>query len=759
MKSFAKGFFDVTCIGKIVLNQLSFSKTISVIALMGLGFLTDVSQAQVQIFTCPGEGFGPGAEPAIHMESLKTVPNPIFPPDETTGLPALRADLSEYIADPKAAIRLGKALFWDMQMGSDNKTACATCHFHAGADVRTMNQLNPGTNETFDVLPGPNAELQPGSFPITKNYDDIIGSQGVRKSDFLGIDESGAELTTPPTGFRLVTRRNAPTVINAVFNHRNFWDGRAQPDFNGVNPFGSRDTSVHVWVTHTGGTPVKVVINIQNASLASQAVGPLLSHAEMSAAGRTFPDVGKKALFLKPLRHQQVSPADSVLGAVADTPTGLKTTYASMIQDAFRPEWWNTWEKITVDGKSYSMMEANFSLFWGISIMLYEATLVSDDSPMDQYLATRTFDPLTGALTGNDPTLLDQTVRRLAEEGISITRADIIEGLALFELPVAPPPSFPIQSGSGVGCIGCHLGAETTSASVGNLSGMGNETEGRAFKGARFDLRMERMFMNMSWTPPGPLSSVPLEADAITFDPNTYAVNVTSKSKVTVPPIDLPVATYDTGWYDIGVRPIIDDTGLGGGLDGPDSGDTKPLSWTKFFQSLPDPTFIKIPGNSLGCCGTGTAVFPDQIVNKSGFPLLSGPLHKTEHANVAGAFKTSGLRNVELNGPYFHNGGKSTLMQVLDFYNAGGDFPNATTKAPAIVFLNLFGAQKSSLVAFMLALTDERVRWQRAPFDHPQLLVPHGDNLDGTDNMMDIPAVGAGGSAAPLKRFLDITPF
>jgi hypothetical protein len=31
---------------------------------------------------------------------------------------------------------------------------------------------------------------------------------------------------------RQVTSRNAPTVINAVFNLRNFWDGRASNIFN-----------------------------------------------------------------------------------------------------------------------------------------------------------------------------------------------------------------------------------------------------------------------------------------------------------------------------------------------------------------------------------------------------------------------------------------------------------------------------------------------------------------------------------------------
>src|SRR5262249_44809298 len=34
----------------------------------------------------------------------------------------------------------------------------------------------------------------------------------------------------------------------------------------------------------------------------------------------------------------------------------------------------------------YSLMEANFSLFWGLAIAAYEATLVSDDTPFDHYV-------------------------------------------------------------------------------------------------------------------------------------------------------------------------------------------------------------------------------------------------------------------------------------------------------------------------------------------------------------------------------------
>jgi cytochrome c peroxidase len=40
-------------------------------------------------------------------------------------------------------VKLGKALFWDMQTGSDGRTACASCHYNAGADNRSRNQINP----------------------------------------------------------------------------------------------------------------------------------------------------------------------------------------------------------------------------------------------------------------------------------------------------------------------------------------------------------------------------------------------------------------------------------------------------------------------------------------------------------------------------------------------------------------------------------------------------------------------------------------
>src|SRR3954453_16253345 len=158
-------------------------------------------------------------------------------------------ELEQFVRDDTSLARLGKALFWDMQAGSDGRTACASCHYSGGADNRSRNQLNP-RGGSFNVG-GPNSQLSAADFPI--HSDDVVGSQGVLPSTFKDIIDGdpldGQVFAGLDTAFqvggvnvRRTTGRNAPSAINAVFNFRQFWDGRAQNDFNGVNPFGSRDT-------------------------------------------------------------------------------------------------------------------------------------------------------------------------------------------------------------------------------------------------------------------------------------------------------------------------------------------------------------------------------------------------------------------------------------------------------------------------------------------------------------------------------------
>jgi cytochrome c peroxidase len=239
------------------------------------------------------------------------------------------SNLGEFIKDKVAAIRLGKALFWDMQVGSDGNQSCASCHFHAGIDTRAKNQISPGLlrvaangtpnpDVTFNSGNAPNSVLKPADYPFHKlanpndrssqvlaDSNDVAGSQGVNLTEFLDIIPGSAVdkvAVQPDSVFnvkginvRQVTERNTPSTINAVFNFRNFWDGRAQDEFNGVNPFGSRDKAAFVLKAPTKQSALQQVkVSLKNSSLASQAVGPPLSSVEESATGRVFPDIGQK---------------------------------------------------------------------------------------------------------------------------------------------------------------------------------------------------------------------------------------------------------------------------------------------------------------------------------------------------------------------------------------------------------------------------------------------------------------------------------
>jgi cytochrome c peroxidase len=593
-----------------------------------------------------------GGKEGRKLASLKTVPIP--------GPTA--AELNDLIRDKAAAIALGKAFFWEMQFGSDGQTACATCHFNAGADSRTMNQIDPGLRRvdtsgntaadstTFQPGYGPNHQLSLSDFPLHvpggRDINNIVGSQGVYRYNFndvvlgLGpedetsvddpvfstVDQNGA-----PINVRRSTPRNAPPVINAVFNYRNFWDGRAQNTFNGVNPFGAGDPNAALLQTDASSLDIvhEVRLRLSNSALASQAVGPPGSDVEMSATGRPFVKMGKKMLSVTPLVLQNVSPTDSVLGGLSAYPfTGLNTDYITMIQAAFQPKWWNSTVVVDKDSNflhtgrplntnEYSQMEYNFSMFWGVAIQMYESTLVSDNSRFDQFMEGN-----SGALSA-----LEQ------------------RGLNRFQ-------------GKG-GCTSCHNGAEFSDATISSVSSRG----------------VVELLANGKW--------------------------------------------HDVGFHNIGVRPVDDDMGI----------------------AASDPSGLaSLSAAQLASMGQlpGTAVPP-------GAPV-----------SVRGAVKTPILRNIELTAPYFLNGGQATLDQLVDFYSSGGDFPS-TDVDPSLKRAGFSVDDKAAVVAFLKSLTDERVRNQSAPFDHPSLTVPNGMVLMNgalTEQTITIPATGAAGGA-PLQKFCD----
>src|SRR5581483_11020574 len=86
------------------------------------------------------------------------------------------------------------------------------------------------------AVPGVRGALDPAT-----DSNDVISSQGVPFLTPGVLDPQGFNIGYINT--RRVEPRNTPSVFNAVFNHRQFWDGRANDTFNGVNSVGDRDPS------------------------------------------------------------------------------------------------------------------------------------------------------------------------------------------------------------------------------------------------------------------------------------------------------------------------------------------------------------------------------------------------------------------------------------------------------------------------------------------------------------------------------------
>ncbi|HEX7288213.1 MAG TPA: cytochrome c peroxidase [Candidatus Angelobacter sp.] len=762
--------------------------------------------------------------PELPLQPLSAVPNPPIP------------GLSNYIADQTAAIALGKALFWDQQVGSDGVQACASCHFNAGADSRAFNQIDPGLRDqdpsspnfnmyTLGVLLGnsyyPNYQLHAGNptagfggyhdgdFPLNKpladsttapfntgvDHHDVISSQGVFARTFNsitpgnGVDNS---TSTPDANFsypdpsnpgqlintRKVEPRNTPSMVNAVFNFRNFWDGRARNICNGANPFGERDANSHFFsASTTTAVPVAGLVRLQNSALCSQALGPALSPFEMSAAGRSFPLLGRKLLSVTPLGNQTVHPQDSVLGHNSKSPQhGINVGYAAMIQAAFQPAWWQSAWHICVasDGsetlinptatpaqtcpagtQEYTQMEYNFSLFWGLAIQAYESTQRADQTPFDQYLVkqsvftipadnvTQAFSfklpkgitPYTVSVQAFNPALdkSDQDVFAFDNGFGGITGIGIVSGTInystgqvslFFELP--PPTGFPTKVAYSVG---------NTPLTTAQLRGL-----------LIFETKAKCVVCHG-----GPELT------------NASVSHVSQSPMERMLMGDFSVRVYDSGFYHIGVRPGHEDIGLADKDGIPTSG--LPLSDAATAQ--------------LSVCAGGT---PPIIPGRPGDGIGTAPLSCTEPISSYGTEKTPGLRNLALTAPYFHNGGQLTLEQVVEFYNRGGDFPLATDEPtcpatfseinclmdPNVQPLGLTLQEKTDLVDFLRnGLLDARTLNQSAPFDHPSLTVPNGHPVDANgypvpdpnhpgqaqDLYMTIPANGKFG-ALPLPPFL-----
>ena len=152
-----------------------------------------------------------------------------------------------------------------------------------------------------------------------------------------------------------------------------------------------------------------------------------------------------------------------------------------------------------------------------------------------------------------------------------------------------------------------------------------------------------------------------------------------------------------------------------------------------------------------GCAGChSTALLTDNIFHNTGVTPNAedqGRYEVTGNPADRGRFKTPPLRNLENRHSFMHNGSLATLVDVIEFYNRGGNFNNPNLD-PRIRPLNLSQNQKNDLLAFLQRpLTDVRVTNETGPFSRPQLYsestntpTVSGFGIQGTDNLT--PSIG-----------------
>lgn len=100
---------------------------------------------------------------------------------------------------------------------------------------------------------------------------------------------------------------------------------------------------------------------------------------------------------------------------------------------------------------------------------------------------------------------------------------------------------------------------------------------------------------------------------------------------------------------------------------------------------------------------------PTILAHSTGFSEL-GRFAVTFQQVDIGAFKTPTLRDVELTSPYMHDGSLKTLIDVVQFYNRGGN-PNSHLDK-RMHPLQLTDSEVNDLVQFMRALTSDDVLQQ-----------------------------------------------
>jgi cytochrome c peroxidase len=218
---------------------------------------------------------------------------------------------------------LGKILFWDEQLSSDNTRSCGSCHFPAFGGTDGEEFPSPGPDESFGT------------------DDDKFTSRGIIRALRNGEYDPDPAFGLDPQA----TGRSAPSALMAAYFGQLFWDGRAVGEF--------RDPETGEIVIAIGGT------------LESQAVGPIMSPAEMAHQDRNWTEVSAKLARSVPMALGRDLPVD------IDGALGSGATYPDLFADAFGDG--------AISARRISM-----------AIATYERTLVPDRTPWDRFIAGET---------------------------------------------------------------------------------------------------------------------------------------------------------------------------------------------------------------------------------------------------------------------------------------------------------------------------------------------------------------------------------
>ena len=160
--------------------------------------------------------------------------------------------------------------------------------------------------------------------------------------------------------------------------------------------------------------------------------------------------------------------------------------------------------------------------------------------------------------------------------------------------------------------------------------------------------------------------------------------------------------------------------------------------------------------NSIGSCSTChfSSIMSDFEFHDIGVTPNNedaGRYDQTGLESDRGRFKTPVLRNLEFRTSFMHNGRFSTLEEVVDFYNRGGDYNN-TNLDFRIQPLFLTPIQKNNLLSFLgHALTDPRVKDETGPFSHPSLYAQ-------SQRIPNISGTGVAGLNASVPKIMAIEP-